>query len=204
VVPGQFPTIQGLGVKTMQRQLLFLNEKYDAKGSNYDVVKVPRALPINKKKLDEGKFDIATGLEITNQTYAEKIKNGDTSLQNYYGYQKVKNVDGSPVIAGRDRDGNAIYVYKFINLHGDGNYTTEYYGDGRPSVFNNGTQKNIINVNGSKVSGEISDAAIVDYFMENAYSDIMKLQAADPVVNKQIEPEGLPPIDDENQNSCKS
>lgn len=167
VVPGQFPTIQGLGVKTMQRQLLFLNEKYDAKGSNYDVVKVPRALPINKKKLDEGKIDIATGLEITNQTYAEKIKNGDTSLQNYYGYQKVKNVDGSPVIAGYDRGGNAIYVYKFINLHGDGNYTTEYYGDGRPSVFNNGTQKNIVNINGSKVSGEISDAAIIDYFMEN-------------------------------------
>jgi hypothetical protein len=45
-------------------------------------------------------------------------------------------------------------------------------------VFNNGTQKNIINVNGSKVSGEIPDATIVDYFMENAYSDILNVKPA--------------------------
>jgi hypothetical protein len=170
IVPGQFPTVQGLGVKTMQRQLLFLNEKYDAKAINYDVVKVPRALPINKKKLDEGKIDVATGLEITNQMYAEKTKTGDTSLQNFYGYQKVKNIDGSPVIAEYDSQGNAIHVYKFINLHGDSKYASEYYGDGRPSVFNNGTQKNVVNLEGTKVSGEIPDSTIINHFMENAVS----------------------------------
>lgn len=207
IVPGQFPTVQGLGVKTMQRQLLFLNEKYDARAVNYDVVKVPRALPINKKKLDEGKIDVATGLEITNQTYAEKTKIGDTSLQNFYGYQKVKNADGSPVIAKYDNQGNAIYVYKFINLHGDGKYASEYYGDGRPSVFNNGTQKNIINLEGTKVSGEIPDGTIADYFIENAVStkssDTGALIENSASVKKKIAPEGLPPIDDENQNSCK-
>jgi hypothetical protein len=170
IVPGQFPTVQGLGVKTMQRQLMYLNEKYDAKAINYDVVKVPRALPINKKKLDEGKIDVATGLEITNQMYAEKTKVGDTSLQNFYGYQKVKNTDGSPVIAEYDSQGNAIHVYKFINLHGDSKYASEYYGDGRPSVFNNGTQKNVVNLEGTIVSGEIPDSVISNHFMENAIS----------------------------------
>ena len=114
--PGQFPAVAGLGLKSTQRQLLFLNEKYDAKAVKYDVVKVQRASPINKKNANEGKLDVATGMEITNKMYAEKTKKGDTSLQNFYGYKKVKNADGSPVVARYDRDGNAIYVYKFINL----------------------------------------------------------------------------------------
>ena len=79
-------------------------------------------------------------------------------------------------------------------MHGDGNYTTEYYGDGRPSVFNNGTQKNIVNVNGSKVSGEISDAAIIDYFMENAYSDILNVRPTEttkPSVTREYTPENI-------------
>lgn len=193
-VPGQFPTIQGLGVKSIQRQLLFLNEKYDAKAVNYDVVKVPRAVPIDKKKLDEGKIDVATGMEITNQLYAEKAKIGDTSLQNFYGFQKVKNMDGSPVIAKYDNEGNAIYVYKFINLHGDGKYASEYYGDGRPSVFNNGSQKNIVTINGTKVSGEIPDGTIANYFMENAISDRFSpisesiTQSSQPQIREELKP----------------
>ena len=146
---------------------LFLNEKYDAKAVKYDVVKVQRASPINKKNANEGKLDVATGMEITNKMYAEKTKKGDTSLQNFYGYKKVKNADGSPVVARYDRDGNAIYVYKFINLHGDGEYATEYYGDGRPSVFNNGSQKNVVTTaDGSKVSGEIADGVIADLYAD--------------------------------------
>ena len=193
IVPGQFPTVQGLGVKTMQRQLLFLNEKYDAKAINYDVVKVPRALPINKKKLDEGKIDVATGLEITNQMYAEKTKIGDTSLQNFYGYQKVKNIDGSPVIAEYDSQGNAIHVYKFINLHGDSKYASEYYGDGRPSVFNNGTQKNVVNLEGTKVSGEIPDSTIIDHFMENAVST--ELSPVGAMIEEAPTPEPVKTVD---------
>ena len=163
-VPGPFPTIQALGVNSQKRDLLFINTKYDAKASNYDVIKMPRAVPINKKKLEEGKIDVATGLEITNQTYAEKIKVGDTSLQNYYGYKKVKYADGSPLVARYDEEGNPIYVYKFINLHGDGMYAAEYYGDGRPSVFANGSQKNVKNIEGTLVSNEIPDQAIVDFY----------------------------------------
>ena len=177
-VPGPFPTIQALGVNSQKRHLLFINTKYDAKVSNYDVIKMPRAVSIDKKKANEGKIDVATGMEITNQTYAEKIKKGDTSLQNYYGYQKVKYADGSPLIARYDEDGNPIYVYKFINLHGDGMYASEYYGDGRPSVFNNGSQKNVRNVEGTLVSNEILDQDIVDFYG----GEIVPLDVADTII----------------------
>ena len=177
-VPGPFPTIQALGVNSQKRHLLFINTKYDAKVSNYDVIKMPRAISINKKKVEEGKIDVATGMEITNQTYAEKIKKGDTSLRNYYGYQKVKYADGSPLIARYDEDGNPVYVYKFINLHGDGMYASEYYGDGRPSIFNNGSQKNVRNVEGTLVSNEILDQDIVDFYG----GETVPLDVADPIV----------------------
>ena len=176
-VPGPFPSISELNVKSSNRQILLVNTKYQAKASNYDVIKVPRAVSIDKKKAEEGKIDVATGLEITNQTYAEKIKKGDTSLQNYYGYQKVKYADGSPVVASYDGEGNPVYVYKFINLHGDGMYATEYYGDGRPSIFNNGSQKNVKNVGGTLISNEIPDQDIINYYG----GESVPLSEADPI-----------------------
>jgi hypothetical protein len=177
-VPGPFPTITSLGVNTNKRHLLFINTKYQARVSNYDVIKMPRAVPINKKDVTEGKVDVGTGLEITNQTYADNIKRGDTSLMNYYGYQKVKYADGSPLIAHYDGEGNPVYVYKFINLHGDGMYATEYYGDGRPSVFNNGSQKNVKNIEGTIVSNEILDQDIVDFYG----GETVPLDVADPII----------------------
>lgn len=163
-LPGAFPTINELNIKSSNRQILLLNTKYQAKATNYDVVKVPRSISIDRQRAEEGKIDVKTGLEITNQMYAEKIKKGDTSLKNFYGYQKVKYADGSPVIAGYDAEKNPIYVYKFINLHGDGMYAKEYYGDGRPSVFNNGTEKNVRSVEGTIVSNEIPDQTIINYY----------------------------------------
>ena len=177
-VPGPFPTITSLGVNTNKRDLMFVNTKYQAKVSNYDVIKMPRTIPIDKKKADEGKIDVATGLEITNQVYAEKAKKGDLSLKNFYGYQKVKYADGSPLVAYYDNEGNAVYVYKFINLHGDGQYATEYYGDGRPSVFSNGSQKNVKKIEGTTVSNEISDQAIIDYYG----GETVPQDEADPII----------------------
>jgi hypothetical protein len=177
-VPGAFPTIEGLKIQSKERQLLFLNTKYNAKVTNYDVIKVPMTIPINKNKPEEGKLDVKTGKEITNRTYAEKFKKGDTSLRNYYGYQKVKYADGSPVIAKYDKDGNPTYIYKLINLHGDGQYATEFYGDGRPSVFSNGSEKNVKNVEGTIVSNEIPDQTIINYYG----GEKVPLDEADPII----------------------
>jgi alkylated DNA repair dioxygenase AlkB len=177
-VPGFFPTITELGVNTNNRDLMFINSKYQGKVANYDVIKVPRTVRINKNDVTEGNIDVATGKEITAADYAERTKKGDLSLRNYYGYQKVKYADGSPVVAYYDKDGNPVYVYKFINLHGDGQYATEYYGDGRPSIFNNGSQKNVRNVEGTLVSNEIPDQAIIDYYG----GESVPLDEADPII----------------------
>jgi hypothetical protein len=163
-IPGFFPTIPELEVNSQKRHLMFINNKYQVKLSNYDVIKMPRTIPIDKNDVTKGYIDVATGHEITSQTYAEMYKRGDMSLRNFYGYQKVKYADGSPLIARYDDEGNAVYVYKFINLHGDGNFATEYYGDGRPSIFNNGSQKNVKNIEGTIVSNELSDQDIVNYY----------------------------------------
>jgi hypothetical protein len=177
-VPGFFPKIQELGANTNKRDLLFINSKYQGKVANYDVIKVPRTVRINKNDVTEGNIDVATGKEITAADYAERTKKGDLSLRNYYGYQKVKYADGSPVVAYYDKDDNPVYVYKFINLHGDGQYATEYYGDGRPSIFNNGSQKNVRNVDGTLVSNEIPDQAIIDYYG----GESVPLDEADPII----------------------
>lgn len=163
-VPGFFPIVKELEANIKQRDLLFINSKFQGKVANYDVIKVPRTVRINKNDVTEGNIDVRTGREITARDYAIRTEKGDLSLRNYYGYQKVKYADGSPVIARYDQDGNPIYVYKFINLHGDGQYATEYYGDGRPSIFNNGSEKNVKNIDGTIVSNEIPDRAIIDYY----------------------------------------
>ena len=227
VVPGFFPTIQALGVNTNKRDLLFINAKFQGKVANYDVIKVPRTVRINKNDVTEGNIDVKTGKEITPADYATRTKQGDLSLRNFYGYQKVKYADGSPVVAYYDNGGNPVYVYKFINLHGDGQYATEYYGDGRPSIFNNGSQKNVKNIEGTIVSNEIPDQAIIDYYggapvpldeaspiietIERESENVVPLQPTEKVETvtnietvspKKIAPEGLPEIDNNNQNNC--
>ena len=163
-VPGFFPIVKELGANIKQRDLLFINTKFQGKVANYDVIKVPRTVRIDKKDVTEGNIDVRTGQEITPADYAIRTEKGDLSLRNYFGYQKVKYADGSPVVAYYDNDDNPVYVYKFINLHGDGQYATEYYGDGRPSIFNNGSEKNVKNIEGTLVSNEIPDQAIIDYY----------------------------------------
>jgi hypothetical protein len=178
-VPGFFAPIKNLGANLKgNRDILFINAKYQGKAANYDVVKVPRTVRINKKDVTEGNIDVKTGKEITARDYAIRTEKGDLSLRNYYGYQKVKYADGSPVVAYYDKEGNPVYVYKFINLHGDGQYATEYYGDGRPSIFNNGSQKNVKNVEGTIVSNEIPDRAIIDYYG----GETVPQNEADPII----------------------
>jgi hypothetical protein len=70
-----------------------------------------------------------------------------------YGYQQVKELDGSPFIIQTGEESYGI-VYKLVNLLGDGMYTTEYYDHVSPSVTNNGTVK----------TEELSDNDIINYF----------------------------------------
>jgi hypothetical protein len=59
-------------------------------------------------------------------------------------------VDGSPVLTAE-----GDYIYKLVNLYGDGQLVTEHYIDPQKSVLNNGTVQ---------VENEIPDADIISYF----------------------------------------
>ena len=69
-----------------------------------------------------------------------------------HGYMKVKDAFGKPIL---NPDGK--FVYKRVNLLGDGQYLTEHYVDNRPSAVDNGTYK---------VEAEIPDYMIVEAMAE--------------------------------------
>jgi hypothetical protein len=130
-----------------KRMILTLSPIYDARnGANNDFVKVPRVI-INKRGQN---VNIVTGKTMSSQAMKAVRMRGDTSLTDYFGYQKVRYLNGDPVTTSK-----GDFIYKLVNLLGDGSLVSEYYLDGRKSVLNNGTVK---------VENEIPDSDIVDYY----------------------------------------
>jgi hypothetical protein len=146
-----FPSLPSLGIQPKDRKILQLNEKYHAFDVASDFIIVPRV--VQDRKTGE-RVDMKTGVNVTNRQFAINKAKGDYSLQNVYGYKKVKYSDGTPVTTF-DKEGNNIFIYKLINLWGDGIFASEYYLTGKPSVLDNGTVK---------ISQEIPDADIINYF----------------------------------------
>lgn len=175
-----FPNIDAFGIKSTDRKVLLLSEIYNAAAVKNDFVKVPRI--ITDKKTGE-RIDITTGQTITNVNFARRRAAGDTSLNDVFGYKKVKYANGKPVVTAK-----GDHVYKLVNLYGDGQLVSEYYLNTKPSVLNNGTVK---------IDNEISDADLIAYYGNPSLIE-------KPVVPSQdvIKPEGRPSISDNNQNSC--
>lgn len=150
-----FPDNKKLGVTSRQRQIMLISENSFV--SNKDYIKVPRAIQLkdDKGKLIDSWVDMRTGESIFKSDFAIRKKRGDLALQNYYGYEKVKYEDGTPLTVTNAK-GYTSYVYKLINLLGDGQYASEYYLDNRPSVIDNGTVK---------VEKELTNAEIIDAFL---------------------------------------
>lgn len=154
-----------------QRLVLTLSPMFDmGNGANSDFVKVPRVF-VNKLGQN---VDLITGRTISSQAMKSMRMQGNTSLTDYYGYQKVKLMDGSPLLNFEGR-----YVYKLVNLLGDGNLVSEYYLDGRKSVLNNGT---------IKIDQEIADAKIIEYFGGDIAEEIVSLptEVTEPTVVEQV------------------
>ena len=147
-----------------KRLLLTLSPMFDmGNGANSDFVKVPRVF-VNKKGQN---VDIITGRTISSQAMKSMRMKGNTSLTDYYGYQKVKYSNGEAV-----RNFEGRFVYKLINLLGDGNIVSEYYLDGRPSVLNNGT---------IKIDQEIADGKIIEYFGGEIEEEVVSLPTEEVV-----------------------
>ena len=172
----QFPTIEGLSQEGV-KNILVLDRFDNFADVGSDYILIPRVVNNGKQKID-----IIDGKPVTRADYAKRKAAGDTSLNDVMGFQKVKRGDGSDFVMGSN------YYYKAINLWGDGQYATEMYNDTRKSIFNNGTVK---------IENEISDENIIGYFMEKTNEVVPLKDEA-----KEIKPEGLPPIKDNNQNNC--
>jgi hypothetical protein len=173
----QFPTIEGLSQEGV-KNVLVLDRFDNFADVASDYILIPRVVNNGKQKID-----IITGKPVTRADYAKRKAEGDTSLNDVMGFKKVK----FDLEYTRIDITNKVY-YKAINLWGDGQYATEMYNDTRRSIFNNGTVQ---------IENEIPDQKIIDYIAV-VKQEIVPLQDK----AKEIKPEGLPPIKDNNQNNC--
>jgi len=172
----QFPTLEDLSEEGV-KNILVLDRFDNFADVGSDYILIPRVVNNGSQMID-----IIDNKPVTRADYAKRKAAGDTSLNDVMGFQKVKYEDGTEFSRGSN-----VY-YKAINLWGDGQFATEMYNDTRKSVFNNGTVK---------VENEILSQKIIDYFTETKEETVPLQNEA-----KEIKPEGLPPIKDNNQNNC--
>jgi hypothetical protein len=153
VSPEVFPTIPGLGIKSLERKLLVLSEDYNSFELKNDYLTVPRMIVDNTTGLT---IDISTGVTLIPSDFRERKLKGDQSLYNVYGYKKVYLATGKPLVHTKiiKKEIKRFQVYKLVNLYGDGDRATENYKDFRPSVIDNGSVK----------TTEIPDAAIIEHY----------------------------------------
>ena len=178
-----FEDLEGLGVKANDRKILILNDKYNEMYLDYDYVKIPRVT---------GGIDMTNGKEVWPSDYAKRKAKGDYTLNDYFGYQKVRDDFGYPLVNYKLVKGELIgyHIYKLINLYGDGDRATENYDVFKPSVIGNGTikinteipNKDIINYYGASLEKEdVSLPAIEAPKVEQEYTPFEEIQ---PTVNE--------------------
>jgi hypothetical protein len=162
-----FPTLEGLGLDTMDRQVMLITDKYNQKAMNSNYVAVNKVT-----KLKDGtRVDITTGNTVTKRDYAVRLSKGDYSLNDVIGYKRVLLSSGEPLRIFDDRGENLQSVYKMVNLYGDGAKASEYYTTFRPSVIENGTMP---------VKREIEDRDIVNYYGGEIAEETVSLPTETP------------------------
>jgi len=168
----QFPNVEGLGIVSTDRRILELNSRYYAKYTQANVLTVPRVITTE----DGEKVNITNGLSITGLDYIQRKNRGDLSLSDKFGYQKVKDALGEP-LSYFNAKGDEVFIYKLVNLYGDGQYASEYVTDGKPSIFDNGSVK---------VENEMPDRDIVNYYTGKVVEEVVPLAVAEPVVTEEV------------------
>jgi hypothetical protein len=151
------------GIKATDRKILVLTAIYNAEAVEHDIIKIPRIVTTK----DGERVDMITSQTVTDSDFVAMKKRGDYTLNNFYGYQKVRYASGEPLMIA-DRKNNDQYVYKLINLLGDGNRASEYYPDNRPSVIDNAS---------AKIDNELTDAEVVEMYEGKVTEKITKEKA---------------------------
>jgi len=167
-----FPNIDALKIKSSQRLVLYLDENYDNEAiSSGDYVKIKR---IVANKNGGELVDVVKGVGLSKKAYAIMKKAGNPIITQVLGYQKVKYPDGTPVTIGIKNYKGEIetkYVYKLINLYGEGAFGSEYYTDFRPSVVKNNTLT---------IKNEIPDNDIIAALSQDIKVDDVMQQSPTP------------------------
>lgn len=164
-----FPSIDTLGVTADDRRI-FLVDPWKI-GSGNSLITVSSIVNV---KGGREMVDFLTGKTITNLFYAQRKRKGDTDSYKTYGYQLVKYKDGTPLINAEGK-----YVYKLVNLYGDGQLASEYHTSPVPSVLNNNTVE---------MDVEIPNGDIISYFAPQIKEEIVSLQEGD-ILTESLEDE---------------
>jgi hypothetical protein len=139
-----FVEIPEIGVGDNDKLVLAVGEK--SKAAGYDMVTIPRIITTKYGEM----IDFMTGRTVTRAAYAEMKSKGDPMISQVFGYQKVKFIDGTPL-----RTYKGKFVFKMVNLYGDGQFISEYHKFNKPSGLENNT---------GKVTDEIPNSEIIKYF----------------------------------------
>jgi hypothetical protein len=129
-------------------------------GAGAQLITIDRVQNVNGVQVD-----FADGKSISPKQFALASKSDDNIYKYVFGYQLVKNpVTKEPIIYLDPKYGKQ-YIYKAVNLYGDGRYTTEYPGAPVPSKLKNGT---------IPVMTELDDQTIIDTYTGNTNTNVVK------------------------------
>jgi hypothetical protein len=131
-----------------------------AKGSGAQVITIDRVQNVNGVDVD-----FASGESITPKQLAVASKSDNNPYKYVFGYQLVKNPDTKEPMIYLDPKHGKQYIYKAVNLYGDGRYLTEYPGAPVPSQLKNGT---------IPVATELDDQDIIDIYTGNVNTKVVK------------------------------
>lgn len=158
-----FPSIIN---KELGRTVLRINKQF-TKGAGAELIVIPSTLNIAGDKVN-----FATGKSITPSEFARASKQEDNPFKYVFGYQLVKNpLTGQPLMIQTNPSYAPDYVYKIVNLYGDGRFTTEYPGFPVPSQLENSTikvnreytdEEVLALLTGQTISQSISEAPVAD------------------------------------------
>jgi hypothetical protein len=169
-----FPKIDAFNIKSSERKILLLSTKYDYIASQKNYIKIPRVVT---DKYTGDSIDMKTGLSITKLDYALRKAKGDYSLKDVYGYARVNYPDTNIPLTTVDEYGDTKYVYKLINLYGDGDRSSEFYKDFRPSVLENGT---------AIMNQIIPNNKIIEYYGGEVVAEDVSLPTTEEMPSKKL------------------
>ena len=171
------------------RDLIGLNTK--SKGAAYDFVTMSRAIPTKSGDV----VDFETGYPIQGSDYAAEMQKDESVYNKIYGYQKVKYEDGTPVKMIMDATSPVQFVYKLVNLYGDGRFLSQYQTTLQKSQLNNGTVK---------VDKEYSDDSIIKALRQQDklvnYTEFVEPVAEPVVVTEPVTAPVVPVVEEKPAN----